>query len=555
MRKKWERWWSNILQLTVLSVHLRSAGGFSLGAPTAACSADMKPRHGFAPQSTESPAELVVDRHTLPADQYLRVTLRSTRPIKGFLLKAESVTTADKENTEEGAFGSWYIPYLNDSSILSEARYLHCGTGQQNAVTHSGRTSSIYVVSFQWKPPEIYSGIIILRATVVLDYRTYWTDVSSPPITVLPAENEIKTDLDEDGNNLVDSSESVTIVPKTSIVVDANSIGVVEKDSENVVESDMESDTIKDTNNDTNNNDEATVTDPESENDITTISSENDIDDSFESQSATTYYKSILLTQRDRVKTDPPPTKASEEDTTTTTTTTTTTITIITEAPTTTWKESTTSEASAVVPSSTKRIRTTIVYEIARDVNEEASKDTHVYSSASDEDLIEIVPLDSQLEHPEHTNSDEDQNRRMDSGNQESNSEPEPESNPEPEPESNSESEPESDSEPESESEPGSDISQHEKELLDALSEISVPEIDLESLPELDLDPYSLEVNSSLRDRTPRLNEDDLSGEPYAKMNSDLGIWKNTGGNLQSSLFIHSFIVYIAVYPLYRLIV
>ena len=26
------------------------------------------------------------------------------------------------ENTEEGAFGSWYIPYLNDSSILSEAR-------------------------------------------------------------------------------------------------------------------------------------------------------------------------------------------------------------------------------------------------------------------------------------------------------------------------------------------------------------------------------------------------------------------------------------------------
>lgn len=45
-----ECWWSSILQLTVLSVHLRSAGGFSLGAPTAACSADMKPRHGFAPQ-------------------------------------------------------------------------------------------------------------------------------------------------------------------------------------------------------------------------------------------------------------------------------------------------------------------------------------------------------------------------------------------------------------------------------------------------------------------------------------------------------------------------
>ena len=46
-------------------------------------------------------------------------------------------------------------------------------------------------------------------------------------------------------------------------------------------------------------------------------------------------------------------------------------------------------------------------------------------------------------------------------------------------------------------------------------SEISVPEIELESLPELDLGPYSLEVNSSLRDRTPRLNEDDLSGNTF----------------------------------------
>ena len=55
----------------------------------------------------------------------------------------------------------------------------------------------------------------------------------------------------------------------------------------------------------------------------------------------------------------------------------------------------------------------------------------------------------------------------MDSGNQESNPEPASES----EPDSESESESDSESEPESESESGSDISQHEKELLDALRE------------------------------------------------------------------------------------
>ena len=69
--------------------------------------------------------------------------------------------------------------------MLSESKYLHCGSGRQNAVTHTGKTDSMYVVSFQWKPPASYQGLVRFRATVVQDYKTFWTGISSPPVTII----------------------------------------------------------------------------------------------------------------------------------------------------------------------------------------------------------------------------------------------------------------------------------------------------------------------------------------------------------------------------------
>jgi len=136
----------------------------------------MKPRHGFAPQPGDPPVELVMDQYQMDADQYLRVTLRSKRAFKGFLLRAES----EKSNQT----GSWYIPYLEDNSYLSESRYLHCRGGQQNAVTHSGRTATMFVVSFQWKPPSNFQGRVVFRATVVVNYRLFWVDITAAPVVV-----------------------------------------------------------------------------------------------------------------------------------------------------------------------------------------------------------------------------------------------------------------------------------------------------------------------------------------------------------------------------------
>ena len=127
--------------------------------------------------------------------------------------------------------------------------------------------------------------------------------MSAPPITVLPAENinnEMKTDADPEidtGINSSDRSEPVTIVPKTSIVVDANAKSVVDTNSQEVGNQAVKSD-VEDNGNVT------TILESEEDETTTTTSSfENEIEDLFDTQRATTYYKSILLSPKDRTQT------------------------------------------------------------------------------------------------------------------------------------------------------------------------------------------------------------------------------------------------------------
>lgn len=80
--------------------------------------------------------------------------------------------------------GSWYIPYGESSS-----QYLHCQS-VQDSVTHTGHSSKRYVLSLQWKPSYTFSGNVTILATLVMDYRTYWTNVTSNAITVMSEEYE-----------------------------------------------------------------------------------------------------------------------------------------------------------------------------------------------------------------------------------------------------------------------------------------------------------------------------------------------------------------------------
>ena len=149
---------------------------FSSGPPLTVCQDDLVPRHGFPPQPGDPPVEIVTDRHQMKADSYLRVTVRSRRAFKGFVLRCENDTAT--------YIGSWYIPYLTDLSFTSESQYLHCGGSPQSGLTHSGKVADMWVVSFQWRPDTDLSGWVVFRATVVESYSQFWTNIVSAGVMV-----------------------------------------------------------------------------------------------------------------------------------------------------------------------------------------------------------------------------------------------------------------------------------------------------------------------------------------------------------------------------------
>ena len=154
--------------------------GFNRGAPLTACR-DLIPRHGFpSSASAPRPANISLDSDTLLPNQYLRVALRSDRPFKGFLVKAESAEEPGE------AVGTWSIPWYS----RPDAQYLHCGAKAQSAVTHSGPEfrgglkEDLFLVSLQWRPPLGFQGTVVVRGTLVEDYQNFWTNILSHSVTI-----------------------------------------------------------------------------------------------------------------------------------------------------------------------------------------------------------------------------------------------------------------------------------------------------------------------------------------------------------------------------------
>jgi len=163
------------LTLSVLCHLSPRTRGYSRGAPRSTCgggtNASMTPRHGFSPQTRPSPAYIVVDQTRVVHTDYVRVTIRSSQAFKGFLVTAV--------NDDRKRIGSWTIPYGDTSS-----QYVHCDN-LQDTVTHTDHSSLRYVLSLSWKPPTSFSGNVTMVASVVMDYQTYWTGITSDTITVI----------------------------------------------------------------------------------------------------------------------------------------------------------------------------------------------------------------------------------------------------------------------------------------------------------------------------------------------------------------------------------
>jgi len=155
-----------------------------------------------------------LDQYTVKHGEYVRVTLRAEQPFRGFLIKA--VDILDQKNETFGTFsviGSWHIPYRDDSSA-SDSKYLHCAGILQSAVTHTGLTINMYVLSLQWRPPDNYHGMVTISASVVRDYQTYWTGIQSTPINVLNNHSDSENDVNSDSYQDNFGEESNVIIKK-----------------------------------------------------------------------------------------------------------------------------------------------------------------------------------------------------------------------------------------------------------------------------------------------------------------------------------------------------
>lgn len=80
------------------------------------------------------------------------------------------------------AIGTWYIPLRAEANT---SRYVACGGIHQKAVTHGGITApGMAAVHLQWSPPQTFHGIVVMTASIVVNYSTYWASVQSHPISV-----------------------------------------------------------------------------------------------------------------------------------------------------------------------------------------------------------------------------------------------------------------------------------------------------------------------------------------------------------------------------------
>ncbi|EFX77693.1 hypothetical protein DAPPUDRAFT_305368 [Daphnia pulex] len=145
---------------------------FPGGAPRSAC-ASMAPIHMlFGAQSGDVPFTLSVSSGESNSASPVTVTLQATgdADFRGYMIQARSGT----ETTGVGSF----------SAEGSQGKTMDCPGGTANAVTHSSRVRRKNE-TFLWTPPADFQGQVTMKATVVVGFRTFYTELHSTPVTVV----------------------------------------------------------------------------------------------------------------------------------------------------------------------------------------------------------------------------------------------------------------------------------------------------------------------------------------------------------------------------------
>ncbi|KAM9839424.1 putative ferric-chelate reductase 1 [Aulostomus maculatus] len=185
-----------VLLLAFLAPAVRS---YSSGQVTESCD-DLRPHHsGSSPQRDTAPFTVTTDRHSYRKGEEVTVQLQAlgSTPFTGFLLQAREL-------------GGW-APVGSFTATTGAAQLLTCTSKPNSAVSHTSESLKTSIqVKWRAGAPEV-TKLVQFHASFVQNYRTFWVDVTSPPLNVTEGGGD---EGDDDGGF---SGPAVTVNTSTSI--------------------------------------------------------------------------------------------------------------------------------------------------------------------------------------------------------------------------------------------------------------------------------------------------------------------------------------------------
>ncbi|HET7844381.1 MAG TPA: Reeler domain-containing protein, partial [Xanthomonadales bacterium] len=116
------------------------------------------PQHGFSATPGSGGYTLVVPASYLPGET-VTVSLTGTTAFKGLLLSGR--------NGNELPVGSWQFP-------SGYRGVVDCGGSSTNTLTHSSAATKAPPVAFAWTAPSSATGFVTFRATIMVDFATFF---------------------------------------------------------------------------------------------------------------------------------------------------------------------------------------------------------------------------------------------------------------------------------------------------------------------------------------------------------------------------------------------
>lgn len=179
-----------VLHVIIFVLYTGKVYCFPNGPPRSAC-ADGLPIHTqngqlIKSQDSPSPYIITVNASTFQPGDTINIKVHSSQGemFKGLFVQVRPLANANDTAFRSAPLGEYYRRIMNTKPIVC--------VNSQDTLVHKDPFMKIET-KFDWKAPLLIQNDVIVTATVLKDFSTFWTKVESPPIKlvrdkILPAE-------------------------------------------------------------------------------------------------------------------------------------------------------------------------------------------------------------------------------------------------------------------------------------------------------------------------------------------------------------------------------